>query len=94
MLTIDPVLKFIKSKFEGANVRAIEDDITMMRPPHIIFGTDGALEALLDGLVEVGLEPQRTKFQALGTTEEALAGKLKWLPALAVRVNQKPPGAI
>ena len=59
-------------------MRAIQDDITMVGPPHIIFGTDGALEALLDGLAEVGLEPQRTKFQALGTTEEALADKPEW----------------
>ena len=66
----------------------------MVGPHHTAFGIDGALEAFLGGLAKVGLEHQRTKFQALGTTEEALAGKLKWLPALAVRVNQKPPGAI
>ena len=41
---------------------AIQDYITMVGPPGIITGTDGALEALLDGLAEVGPEPQRTKF--------------------------------
>ena len=84
VLTVDPVIKFIESKFEGVNVRAIQNDITMVGPSHIIFGTDGALEALLDGLAEVGLEPQRTKFQALGTTEEALADKPEWLPTPSV----------
>ena len=56
-------------------------------PPHIIFGTDGTLEALLDGLAEVGLEPQRTKFQALGTTEEAFADKSEWLFAPSVAID-------
>ena len=44
----------------------------MVGPPRIIFGTDGALEALLDGLSKEGPEPQRTMFQALGTTEKPL----------------------
>ena len=87
MLTVDSVIKFIESKFEGVNVRAIQNDITMVGPPHIIFGTDGALEALLDGLAEVGLEPQRTKFQALGTTEEALSDKPGWLPAPSLVID-------
>ena len=38
----------------------------------------------MDGLAEVGLEPQRTKFQAPGTTEESLADKPEWLPAPSV----------
>ena len=59
----------------------------MVGPPHITFGTDGALEALQDGLAEVGLEPQRTKFQALGTTEEALADEPEWLPAPSVVID-------
>ena len=81
MLTTDPVLKFTEPKFEGLDVRAIQDDITMMGPPRIIFGTDGALEAFLGGLADVGLEPQRTMFQVRGTTEEALTGKPGWLTA-------------
>ena len=59
----------------------------MVGPPHIIFGTDGTLEALLDGLAEVGLEPHRTKFQALGTTEEALADKPEWLSAPSMVID-------
>ena len=46
-LTIDPVLKHIESEFERVHIRAIQDDITLVGTPHIIFGTDGALEALL-----------------------------------------------
>ena len=46
VLTIDPVLKFNESKFEGLKLRAIQNDITMVGPPRIISGTDGALEAL------------------------------------------------
>jgi len=61
-------------------VRAVQDDVTMVGPPHVISGTDGALGALLDGLAEIGLKPQRTKFEALGTTKEALADKPGWLP--------------
>ena len=41
----------------------------------------------MDGLAEVRLEPQRTKFQALGTTEEALADKPEWLPAPSVVID-------
>ena len=80
MLTTDPVIEFIESKFEGANVRAIQDNVTIVGPPLIAFSTDGALEALTDGQAEVGPEPQRKKFEALGTTEEALADKPDWLP--------------
>ena len=50
VLTIGHVIKFIESELWGMNVRAIQDDITMKGPPRIIFGTDGALEALQDGL--------------------------------------------
>ena len=38
-------------------------------------------------LTEVGLEPQRTKFQALGTTEEALADKPGWFTAPSVVID-------
>ena len=41
----------------------------------------------MDGLAEVGLEPQRTKFQAPGNTEEALADKPEWLPAPSVVID-------
>ena len=80
VLTADPALKLTESKSEGVNVRAVQDDVTMAGPPHVISGTDGALGALLDGLAEIGLKPQRTKFEALGTTKEALADKPEWLP--------------
>ena len=35
----------------------------------------------------MGPEPQRTKFQALGTTEEALADKPGWLPTPSVVIG-------
>ena len=87
VLTIDSVLKFTESKFKGVNVRAAHDDITTVGPPHIIAGTDGVPEALLGGLAEVGTGPQRTKFQAPGTTEEALPNKPGWLPAPSVVID-------
>ena len=68
-------------------MRAIQDDMTMVGPPHIIFGTNRALETLLDGLAEVGLEPQRTKFEALGTTEEAFVDKSEWSFAPSVAID-------
>ena len=59
----------------------------MMGPPHITFGTGGDLEALIDGLTEVGLEPQRTKFRTPGTTEEALTDKPEWLLAPSMVID-------
>ena len=41
----------------------------------------------MNGPAEVGLDPQRTKFQALGTTEEAHADKPEWLPAPSVVID-------
>ena len=49
MLTIDLVLKLTESKSGGLNARGIQGDIEMVGPPHIAFGTDGALVVLLVG---------------------------------------------
>ena len=66
---------------------AIQDDVTMVGSLRIISGTNGAPGALLGGIAEVGLEPQHTKIQALGTTEEALADKPEWLPVPSVVID-------
>jgi hypothetical protein len=61
--TIDAALKGIESKF-GVEIRAIQDDMTIMGDPDTIFGPGMALESLLELLDKVGLKPNKSKFSA------------------------------
>jgi hypothetical protein len=60
-------------------IRAIQDDMTMMGDPEQIFGPGKALESLLELLAKVNLSPSRAKFQCIGTTDDALGNAPDWL---------------
>jgi hypothetical protein len=67
VLTIDPVLKGVEALFD-VEVKAIHDDIVLFGDPENIFGTNKALEYLIEGLKDVaGCTPQLQKFQVLGS---------------------------
>jgi hypothetical protein len=56
--TIDAPLKGIEAKFK-VEIRAIQDDITMMSDPEQIFGPGKAMKSLLELLVKVNLSSSR-----------------------------------
>ena len=65
-MVLDAALKAVEAKFDGVEVRAIQDDCDLMGPPEQLFGTNGdngALQFLLDELAKIDLEPDLTKFQ-------------------------------
>jgi hypothetical protein len=76
--TIDASLKGTEAKFK-VEIRAIQDDMTMMGEPEQIFGPGKALESLLELLAKVNLSPNRVKFQCIGTTDHAPDNALDWL---------------
>lgn len=59
----------------GVEARAQQDDISLFGDPKDIFGPGKALETLLEKLSEVGLEPNKKKFQVYGTTADACADR-------------------
>ena len=87
VINLDPVLKCVEGQCPGVEIKAIQDDITLMGPPEVVWDrTDelgvvhkGALSVLLDGLKARGLEPNPDKFACLGTTPGACLGKPDWL---------------
>jgi hypothetical protein len=76
--TIDAPLKGIEAKFK-VEIRAIQDDITMMSDPEQIFGPGKAMKSLLELLVKVNLSSSRAKFQCTGTADGALESAPGWL---------------
>ena len=89
VINLDPVLKSVEALFPEVEVKAIQDDMTLMGPPEVIWDrTDddgvvhkGALSALLGGLKARGLTAYSDKFACLGTTPDACLGKPDWLKA-------------
>ena len=87
VINLDPVLKSVEASFPEVEVKAIQDDMTLMGPPEVVWDkTDddgvvqkGALSALLDGLKARGLTANKDKFACLGTTPDACLGKPDWL---------------
>ena len=57
-------------------MRALQDDIHLWGDPN---GAGGALAAVLADLKAVGLDPNLTKFQVLGTNPGPCANKPAWL---------------
>ena len=81
-MVLDAVLKAVEAKFDGVEVRAIQDDCDLMGPPEQLFGTDGdngALQFLLDELAKVDLQPNLTKFQAYLVNPDGTP-RPSWLP--------------
>jgi hypothetical protein len=76
--TIDAPLKGIEAKFK-VEIRAIQDDMTMIGEPEQIFSPGCALESLIELLAKVSLSPNRAKFQCTGTTDCALDNAPGWL---------------
>ena len=76
-VVIDKALKAAESN--NVEPRAQQDDIHLWGDPDEIFGEDGTLARLLADLKAVGLDPNLTKFQLLGTTPDACANKPAWL---------------
>ena len=79
-MVIDSALKTTEAEF-GIEVRAQQDDISLFGDPDKIFGAGKALESILEKLSEVGLEPNKKKFQTFGTSANALVNKPDWLDA-------------
>jgi hypothetical protein len=75
---IEAPLKGIEAKF-NVEIRAIQDNMTMMGDPEQIFGPGEALESLLGLLAKVNLSPNRAKFQCIDTTDGALDNAPDWL---------------
>ena len=87
VINLDPVLKNVEALFPDVEIKAIQDDMTLMGPPEAVWDrTDddgvvhkGALSVLLDGLEARGLTANKEKFACLGTTPDACFGKPDWL---------------
>ena len=56
-------------------MRAQQDGISIFGEPAEVFGPGKALETILAKLAKAGLEPNKKKFQVLGTTGDACAEK-------------------
>ena len=87
VINLDPVLKNVEALFPDVEIKAIQDDMTLIGPPEAVWDrTDddgvvhkGALSVLLDGLEARGLTANKEKFACLGTTPDACFGKPDWL---------------
>ena len=77
---INKAVKDTEAKFEGVEIRCIQDDADILGPPDLIFGTDGALNFLLSELAKCNLAPNKAKFQLYATSGDATVGAPEWLP--------------
>ena len=77
---INKAVKDTEAKFEGVEIRCIQDDADILGPPDLIFGPDGALNFLLSELAKCNLAPNKSKFQLFATSEDAAVGAPEWLP--------------
>jgi len=68
---ISKVVKDTEAKFEGVEIRCIQDDADILGPPDLIFGPDGALNFLLSELAKCNLAPNKSKFKLYATSEDA-----------------------
>ena len=75
----DLALKATETAYPGVEVRAIQDDITLIGDPMHVWADDGALAFILSHLKDRGLTPNQGKCQALGSTPNACANKPDWL---------------
>ena len=80
-ILINRILKEAEAKFDGVEVKAIQDDIDLIGPPNLILGDAGALAWIFEELGKVDLQPNLGKFQAFTTTPDAYheAGPPAWL---------------
>ena len=70
-MVIDAAIKATELKF-GITIRAIQDDMALLGDAAVIFGENGALDFLLAELAEVGLEPNRGKFNVVAVFDDAI----------------------
>jgi hypothetical protein len=84
----DPALKQVGLMFPDVEIKAIQDDVTIMGSPDDIFDkvdgqgqivSKGALSALIDQLKARGLEMAENKFECVGSTVNSCARKPFWL---------------
>ena len=78
-VAIDKILKSIESEFPKVVIRAIQDDINVFGPAELLFGEDGAIQALLSRLEEWDLRPNRKKFQCYAIGQQAVDLTPSWL---------------
>ena len=76
-VVIDKALKAEEPR--SAEPRAQQDDIHLWGGPDEISGEEGTLATIFADLKAVGLDPNQTKFQLLGTTPGTCANKTAWL---------------
>jgi len=74
--------------FPDVEIKAIQDDATLMGSPDVVFDTlddegcavsKGALSVLIEQLEARGLAMAEDKFECVGTTADACIGKPDWL---------------
>ena len=84
----DSALKFVEINFPSVEVKAIQDDVTIMGSPEDVFDvvddqgsvvSKGALTVLIEQLEARGLSMAEDKFECAGSTVDACAGKPCWL---------------
>jgi hypothetical protein len=84
----DPALKQVGLMFPDVEIKAIQDDVTIMGSPDDIFDkvdgqgqivSKGALSALIDQLKARGLDMAENKFECVGSTVNSCARKPFWL---------------
>jgi uncharacterized membrane protein YgcG len=92
-MVLNGLLKDIEGRFPGLTVKAIQDDVTFIGDPSLQYGDNGALEYFLRHLQDLGLEPNRSKFQAFTNDEgaHAAANPPMWLqrPFVITEANRK-----
>jgi len=79
-IIINKAVKDTEARFEGVEIRCIQDDADIIGPPNLIFGAHGALNFLLSELAKCNLAPSKSKFQLYATSAEAAAEAPGWLP--------------
>ena len=79
-IIINKAVKDTEARFEGVEIRCIQDDADIIGPPNLIFGAHGALNFLLSELAKCNLAPNKSKFQLYATSAEAAAEAPGWLP--------------
>ena len=77
VINIDKVLKETEAEHPGAELKAIQDDITIIAPPEVAWTALSHLRAGLENAL--GLKVNLAKCNCFGTTPEACADKPDWL---------------
>ena len=82
-------MKDTEAKFDGVEIRCIQDDADILGPPDLIFGPDGALNFLLSEPAKCNLAPNKFKFQLHATSKDAAVGAPEWLPPPSISPTTK-----